>query len=182
MNPKLAMDYFEMAANANNPIAQYMLGYAHYKGKLRTKDYKKAAKLFKNAADSGIDDAQYNLAQMYMQGQGVPQNYGNAVKYLRQSVAQGNSISMLSLGEILAKGEKYEKNIYSAHILFNLASVRDVAGASEQRAEVEGKLKIEQLLMAQAEAERYESKPTLITQYIRNTFGDNIASYIDEAK
>ncbi len=181
-NPSLAMDYFETAANAGNPIAQYMLGYAHYKGKLRTKDYKKAAKLFKNAADAGIDDAQYILAQMYMEGYGVPQNYGNAVKYLRQSVVQGNSVSMFSLGEILAKGEKYKRDIYSAHVLFNLASVRDMPEASEQRAAVESKLKIEELLQAQSEAERYESKPTRITQYIRKTFGNNIAAYIDDVK
>ena len=182
INPKLAMDYFEMAAKANNPIAQYMLGYAHYKGKLRAKDYKRAAKLFKNAADAGIDGAQFMTAQMYMNGIGVPQNYGNAVKYLKQSVAQGNGQSMMLLGEILAKGDKYKKDAYYAHVLFNLAAVRDMRGASEQRASVESKLKMEELLMAQTEAEKYEARPTNSTQYIQNTFGYDITSYIDNTK
>jgi len=181
-DPQLAMNYFEMAANAGNPTAQYMLGYAHYRGILRPRDYKKAAKLIKSAAEAGIDDAQYIMAQMYIQGIGVPQNYGNAVKYLQKSAEQGNGISMVALGDILFRGEKFEKDLYTAHVLFNIASVYGVSGADKKRSSVESKLKIDELLRAQSEAEKFEPKVHRLTSYIKSTFGDNIASYIDEAR
>ena len=45
---------------------------------------------------------------------------------------------------------------------------------------MEKKLKIEELLQAQAEAEKFKEKPSELTSYIKQTFGDNIRHYIDE--
>ena len=181
-NPQLAMQYFEKASAGGNLLAGFMVGYAHYKGVLGQRDIAKAAKLIENAAVAGFDEAQYVLAQMYLNGQGFPQNYGAAVKYLNMAVSQGNVEAMLDLGDILAKGEKYSKDLYSAHIMYNLAVVRGASGAAKRRNEVEAKLKIDDLLQAQNEAGRYVAKTSELTNYTRQTFGDNVRRYIDDNK
>ena len=181
-NPTLAMDYFEKAAASKNPTAEFMVGYAYYTGKLRPQDYNKAAPLIKAAASSGFDEAQYTLAQMYINGLGFPQNYGNAVKNLKLAVAQGSVEAMMALGNILALGEQYTKDVYVAHVMFNLAAVRGVPGAADRRSVLEEKMKIDEILQAQSEAERYNPKPSELSNYIRQTFGTNVRYYIDEVK
>ena len=181
-NPSLAMDYFEKAAAAKNPTAEFMLGYAYYTGKLRPQDYNKALPMIRRAAGAGFDEAQYILALMYINGLGTPQNYGNGVKNLQQAVAQGNAEAMMALGNILALGEKYTKDVYTAHVMFNLASVRGMPGAAEHRSVLETKMKIDEILQAQSEAEKYTPKPSELSNYIRQTFGANVRYYIDEAK
>lgn len=178
-NPAQAMQWFEKSAAQENPTAQFMLGYAYYSGKLRPRDYKKAAELVKKAASAGIDEAQYTLALMYVNGLGLPQNYGNAVKFLKGAVAQGSTEAMMTLGDILARGEKYSKDLYTAHVMFNLASVRGAQNAAEKRDAVEAKLKIEEVLQAQTEAERFVFKPTELSQYVHKTFGPDLRSYVN---
>ncbi len=180
-DPYKAMDLFEKAASDNNLVAKFMLGYAYYTGKLRPQDYKKAAELIRLAA-AEFDEAQYVLAVMYMSGLGMPQNYGNAVKYLEKAVAQGNVESMTALGDILAQGEKYNKDLFTAHIMFNLAAVRGAPGAAEKRKFLEEKMKIDEVLQAQTNAENYKEKPTPLTTYVRQTFGNGIRRYIDQVK
>lgn len=181
VNAERAMDLFEQAAKNGNPTASFMIGYAYYTGKLRPKDYAKAASFIRVAAQNNYDDAQYILSKMYINGWGMPQNYGNAVKYLRNAVSQGNVPAMVELGDIFALGEKYTKDIKMAHVLFNLAAVRGANGAVEKRDLLESKLKINEILQAQAEAESFKEKPSELTSYIRKTFGKNIKSYIDTA-
>lgn len=179
-NPEEAMALFEKASQSNNPTANFMLGYAHYKGYIVEKDYRRAFDLIRKSANAGYDDALYVLSLMYINGWGTPQNYGNAIKALNKAVAQGNVVAMTELGNILAIGEKYPRNIYKAHILFNVASVRGANDADNRRNILEKNLKIDELLQAQSEAEAYVEKPSELTVYIHQTFGDNIKKYIDD--
>lgn len=178
--PQEAMRLFQTASAAKNPTADFMLGYAYYKGFEVEKNDIKAFELIKRSANAGYDEAQNILSTMYMNGEGTPQNYGNGVRALEQAVNQGNVPSMMELGYILANGEKYTKNIYKAHILFNIASVRGANGAAERREILRKSMKIEELLRAQTEAEAYKEKPSDLTKYIRQTFGTNIKQYIDK--
>ena len=89
---------------------------------------------------------------------------------------------MMALGDILARGEKYTKDLYTAHIMFNLAAVRGAPTAAEKRDAIESKLKIDEVLQAQAEAERFHEKPSDLTKYVDQTFGTDVRSYIDSAR
>lgn len=179
-NPREAIQLLKSAAEAGNPTAKFMLGYAYYKGLVVEQNYKKAVVLIREAANVGYSDAQYLLGYMYLNGLGITKNYGNAVKYFTMAANQGNVDAMIELGNILAAGTMYNKDLYRAHILFNVASVHGVASAAEKRDFLEKKLKIEELLQAQAEAEKFKEKPSELTNYIKQTFGDNIRHYIDE--
>ncbi len=174
-----AISLFETAANANNPTAQFMLGYARLHGFIVEQDYGKAFELMQKSALAKYDEAQYRTAIMYMEGKGVPQNYGKAVAFLEAAANQGHLPAMMDLGTILSEGTKYPRNIYKAHILFNLASVYGSDNAAEYRDVLAARLKIEEVLQAQAHADKYRPAPSELTLYIRQTFGDNITSYID---
>ncbi len=172
------VELLQQATESGNITAQYMMGYAYYRGFVVAKDYRKAFELIKQAAVS-YDEAQYELAQRYINAEGTPRNYGNAVKYLSQAAHQGNIQAMTELGDILAAGVSYQKNEYQAYIWFNIASVYGAEGAAEKRDALEKILKIEELLQAQSAAETFREKPSEMTQYIRQTFGSDLGSYID---
>lgn len=179
-NSRAAMELFKKAAGKGNPTAKFMLGYAYYKGFIYPQDYGKAVKLIREAANAEYSEAQYVLAEMYLNGHGITQNYGNAVKFLRLAVNQGNVNAMTELGDILALGTAYPKDIYRAHVLFNIAAVRGAPKAAEKRDALAKVMKIEELLQAQTEAEEYVEQPSALTSYIKQTFGRDIRSYIDE--
>ncbi len=179
-NPEEAIKLFEVASEKNNPTANFMLGYAYFKGYIVDKNLRVAFDLIRKSANAGYADAQYILALMYMNGWGTPQNYGNAIKALNKAVDQGNIAAMMELGNILAIGEKYPRDVYKAHILFNIASVRGADDADNRRNILEKNLEIDNLLQAQAQAEAYVEKPSELTVYIYRTFGENIKKYIDD--
>lgn len=179
-NSWAAMELFKSAAKAGNPTAKFMLGYAYYKGFIVPVDYSQAVKLIREAADVHYADAEYVLAVMYLNGHGITKNYGQAVRYLKMAVSQGHVDAMGELGAILALGTAYPKDIYRAHVLYNIASVRGAPKAAERRDALEKVMKIEELLQAQAEAEKYVEKPSELTAYIKQTFGRDIRTYIDD--
>ena len=54
--------------------------------------------------------------------------------------------------------------------------------AAEKRSVLEEKMKIEEILQAQTEAENFREKVSEITSYIRQTFGTNVRYFIDDIK
>lgn len=179
-NSRAAMDLFKDAAKKGNPTAKFMLGYSYYKGFIVPQDYSQAVKLVRDASDVHYDDAEYVLAVMYLNGHGITKNYGQAVRFLKMAVGQGHVDAMTELGNILALGNAYPKDVYRAHVLFNIAAVRGAPRAAERRDALEKVMKIEELLQAQAEAEKYVEKPSELTAYIKQTFGRDVRTYIDE--
>lgn len=179
-NQQEAIELFRQAANAGNNTARFMLGYAYYKGFQVQQDYYKAVELMKISSDAQFDEAQYVLALMYINGQGIAKNYGNAVKYLSAAATQGNVPALMKLADILTEGTMYPRNLVRAHIMYNIASVLGAPDAAQKRDDLEQKLKLEELLPAQTTAEKFKPKPSELTSYIRQTFGNNIRRYIDE--
>lgn len=179
-NQQEAIELFRQAANAGNNTARFMLGYAYYKGFQVQQDYYKAVELMKISSDAQFDEAQYVLALMYINGQGIAKNYGNAVKYLSAAATQGNVPALMKLADILTEGTMYPRNLVRAHIMYNVASVLGAPDAAQKRDDLEQKLKLEELLPAQTAAEKFQPKPSELTSYIRQTFGNNIRRYIDE--
>lgn len=177
---KKAIELFMQAAQAGNNTAKFMLGYAYYRGFQVEQNYHKAVELIRAASDAKFDEAQHIMAMMYLNGQGIAQNYGNAVKYLKVATSQGNLDATMQLGDILAAGTIYPKDLLFAHTLFNIAAIDNVPYAAQKRDFVTKSLKIDELLEAQTEAEKFKAQPSELTSYIRQTFGYNIRRYIDE--
>ena len=176
---KRAIELFQTAAEKDNPTAQFMLGYAYLHGYLVKQDYNKAFELLQKSAAAQYDEAEYQTALLYMEGKGVPQNYGKAVNLLNAAGRQGHLDAMMTLGRILAEGRKYKRDVYTAHILFNLSSVRGAEQAAEFRDRLSKEMEIDMVLRAQAQADAFRPQPSELTSYIHQTFGENIKAYID---
>ncbi|MBO7556101.1 MAG: sel1 repeat family protein [Alphaproteobacteria bacterium] len=168
---------FNQAAEADNITAQYMLGMIYYKGFAIAKNDIKAFSYIKKAAEE-YDEAQYQLALMYMNAEGTTKNYKNAVESLIRAGRQGHIKAMILLGDILSEGKNYPKNLVGAYIWYNIASVY-TQDAEEKRDAIEAMLKLENILPAQEEAGKYKPAPTETTSYIKKTFGENIADYLN---
>ncbi len=177
---KRAVELFEQAQKKNN-IAKFMLGYAYYKGFVVPQDYEKAFQLVKAAADSPaqIDEAQLILARMYADGKGTVQNYQNALNAYRAAVSQNNMEAIMELAQIYTNGVMCPKNFVLAHSLFNIASAKNIPGAKEKRDDLTAEMKLEELTQAQETAQNYQSTPSELTTYIRQTYGSNVRKYIE---
>lgn len=171
---------FNYAAKEGNVISQYMLGLCYYYGVNYPRDYNVASSYVEKAAKAGFDEAQFFLAKMYLKGHGVPQNYGIGVSLLNKAIKQDNLNAMYGLADILATGYRYPKDLFKAHILYNLSSVKGKKDAANKRAVIEKLLKIEEILEAQAQANRFVFAPTEITTYVRSTFGRNLERLIED--
>ena len=121
----------------------------------------------------------HTVRSQYLEGKGVPQNYGKAVNLLNAAGRQGHLDAMMTLGRILAEGRKYKRDVYTAHILFNLSSVRGAEQAAEFRDRLSKEMEIDMVLRAQTQADAFRPQPSELTSYIHQTFGENIKAYID---
>lgn len=169
------------SASKENKIAQFMLGYAYYKGFVVPQNFAEAFKLIKSAAGEGaqIDEAQIVLAQMYIDGHGTVQNYQSAIAAYRAAVQQGNLEACQMLADIYREGKIVLMNPVLAHAIYNIAASRGDVEAMEKRDKLGKVMELEQLLQAQENAREFKSSPSELTSYIRQTYGDNIRHYID---
>jgi len=81
-NWKNAASWFEMAANQNDPRAQYYLS-VYYFNELQ--DYVRSFELTKLSAEQGVAEAQYSLGMHYAQAWGTEQNLILAYKWIALS-------------------------------------------------------------------------------------------------
>ena len=178
---KRAFDLFEKSQKAGNKIAEFMLGYAYYKGFVTDVNYAEAYKYIKNAANgkAQIDEAQLVLAHLYTKGNGTVQNYANAVTSYRAAVNQGNMDAILKLADVYASGSITPQNLVLAHALYNIAAAQNIPDAAPKRDELNGQMQLEALTNAQMTAQNFRASPSELTKYIRQTYGYNIRSYID---
>ena len=176
-----AVALFQKAADSGNKIAKFMLGYAYYTGFVVPQNYDKAFKLIKIAADENslIDEAQYVMGEMYINGYGTVQNYQKAIQYLRYAVGQGNQDAYMALAKIYHEGKIDNANLIRAHALYNIAAANNIAKAAERRDKIGKQLKIDELTEAQNEAQNFKAEPSELTNYIRQTYGNNIRDYIN---
>ena len=176
-----AFELFEKSQKAGNKIAEFMLGYAYYKGFVVQPDYTKAYELIKDSANgkSKIDEAQLVLAKMYEEGAGTVQNYVSAITAYREAVSQGNMEAILLLANIYSEGKITTKNLVLAHALYNIAASHGVSNAAQKRDELNAEMDLESLTKAQEIAQNFKAQPSELTVYIRQTYGHNIRNYID---
>lgn len=180
-NNREAITLLKKTAEQDNPAGKYLLGYAYLKGIGVPQNRKKAVENIRSAADASYDEAQYMMGYLYERGWGVPQNYNNALRYFNRAANQGNLSAIYELGELYAYGTRIEADYYKAYVMYNLAAYFGVPKTEKKRDVLATtKLKKPELLQAQTEAENFTPKPSKLTSYIRATFGDSLALYVDK--
>jgi len=108
---KLAIVWYQKAAEQNYPAAQYNLGIQYLKGNGVEKDIAKAIPWYTRAAERGSADAQFNLGVCYDKGEGVSPDIETAVKLYKKSAVQGNTNAQYNLGVCYLNGRGVPKDI-----------------------------------------------------------------------
>jgi localization factor PodJL len=102
-------------ANADNPVAQTILGLRYLDGTLDTAvNLPEAVKYLTAAATQGQPVAQYRLGTLYERGQGVPADGAKASHWYQLAANQGNRKAMHNLAVAYASGAMGKKNMAEA--------------------------------------------------------------------
>ena len=93
-----AMQWYEAAAAAGQPAAQFYLGFMYQNGLRVPRDSAKALTWYRRAAERGHAQAQLNLAMMYQRGVEVGQDLAKARRWYEQAARQGLAEAAYGLG------------------------------------------------------------------------------------
>ncbi|KAF9135245.1 hypothetical protein BGW39_003925 [Mortierella sp. 14UC] len=103
-NDKLAMEWYNKAADQGHTKAQYCLGEYYDEGFSVPKDYVKAVEWYLKAARQGDVDAQFLVGLRYEYGQGVSQDKSKAMGWYFKAVNAGYKSARSRYGSLRDKG------------------------------------------------------------------------------
>ena len=116
----------------------------------RTSEGLATSKWFRLAAEQGDAWAQRLLGDMHYLGRGVPRrDYVEAVRWYRLPAEQGDVNNQYNLGYMYYNGEGVPQDNVLAHMWFNLAASKGVAGAAQLRDDVASRMTRNQIAEAQ---------------------------------
>ncbi len=116
LNLKLAVKWYQQAANAGQTSARSRLGIMYFEGRGVKQNYNKALKLLNAAARDNVPSAQYQLANMYELGTGVSQNLKKAIYWYKKSDEFGYYLAkakVIRLQKLLKTGGSIKRNTTS---------------------------------------------------------------------
>lgn len=109
-DPKAAMGWFSIAADAGFGPAHNMLGRCHHFGRGCGKDLALAAVHYGRAAVLGDEWGRYNLGILTLRGLGMPADRARAFALFSEAAGKGHAKSMNILGRFLEEGWETERN------------------------------------------------------------------------
>jgi TPR repeat protein len=101
---KMAAYWYEKAAAAGDPGAEFEIGYFYETGTGVEKNPERALHWYQLAASVGMPDAKVALGIVYLWGIGVPKNQGVAFALFNEAAAHGNGRADCFLGDLYAFG------------------------------------------------------------------------------
>ena len=105
-NPDEANRFFTLAAEKNNPGAQYNLAMLLQSGgQPSAGELERSAKWLLKSAEQKNVNAQVNLGTLYSQGRGVEANPSKAVYWWKKAADQGNAMAQNNLGWAYLNGK-----------------------------------------------------------------------------
>ena len=121
-NERVALSYYQLAADGGNADACNKLGECAYYGIGRNRDYKAAYELFEKASDLGSVTAYYNIGLCYENGNGTGKNERLAISYYQLAADEGSAEALNKLGECAYSGIGRSQNYEAAFALFEQAA------------------------------------------------------------
>ena len=128
-NPRLAVEWFRLAADQGNSDAQYCLGDCFRLGQGVEQDYSESFKWYQLSTRQGNSVAQLYLGVLYTEGLGVEQNLELAVDWYRKSADQGNAGAQCCLGDCYRLGQGVEQDYSVAFKWYRLSAEQDYSDA-----------------------------------------------------
>jgi len=122
LNHITSLQWYELAAQQDDLIAQNNLGYMYSKGKGLEMDSKKAVFWYRKAANQGYAKAQSHLGYMYRKGYGIEKDNSEAIYWYRKATNQNYAPAQNHLGYMYRKGYGIEKDLQEAVKLYRKAA------------------------------------------------------------
>jgi TPR repeat protein len=120
-----AVYWYQKAAAANDPMAQFNLGLVM----AAEKNFTYAAKWHLHAALQDYAPSQNSLAILYLEGKGVERNAEKAIFWAEKAAIQGNKHAQYLLGKAYSKGEGVRKDRSKSAYWIEKAASNDLAPA-----------------------------------------------------
>lgn len=169
-----AFEYYNMAAEQNNPIALNNIGSLYFNGIGVEKNRAKALDYFRRSATLGNDNAATNLAFIYLTGNSNDSERNKqAINLFKQAAQSGNKLAKFMLGYAYYKGFTLERDNYAAFAL-----IKDAADEGAEFDEA-------QYILAEMYANGYGSVQNYVnavSYYSRAVDQGNTDAYVDLAK
>lgn len=168
-----AFEYYEMAAEQDNPIALNNIGSLYFNGIGVEKNRSKSLEYFKKSAELGNDNAATNLAFIYLTGNNNSERNKKAMQLFQQAAKSGNKLAKFMLGYAYYKGFVVERDNYAAFAL-----IKDAADEGSEFDEA-------QYILAQMYANGYgtvQNYVNSVSYYTKAVNQGNTEAYMDLAK
>lgn len=110
-----AQQWYEKAAEANEPVALRQLGRMYFLGGILPKNQEKAFSLYQKAAQANDAEAMNYLAEMYLEGIATPKNLQEAFSWYEKAAKADVPMAMYSLADLYRKGKGVNKDREKAH-------------------------------------------------------------------
>ncbi|MFT3989178.1 peptidoglycan-binding protein [Aestuariivirga sp.] len=112
------------AANAGDPVAEFVVATRFMDGNTVAQDYASAAYWYQKSAEQGLAPSAYRVATLYERGKGVAQDAVLALKWYEQAAAAGNVKSMHNAAVIASGSDAGTPNFDKAFRWFSEAAKR----------------------------------------------------------
>ena len=122
-----AFRWLRLAALAEKPEAQALLGDMYRWGHGCVQDYDQARCWFSAAAKHQVARAEFGLGDIYYQGLGVPCDFAIAVDWYRKAADHGDVRGLVALASLCSKGHGVPQDLEEAGKLFLRAAERGEA-------------------------------------------------------
>ena len=123
VNPKIAAQWFEKAANLGNPNSQISIGLLYKEGNGVNKNYGVARQWFKKAADKNDVKGLFHLGMSYMIDEfGNIDDPEQGLVWIRKAAALNYPIALYILGLAYRDGLGMDQDLYKAKDFLRKAS------------------------------------------------------------
>lgn len=122
-NLKLALEYYNKAAQQHFAPALLRLGLLYFSGEGVLQNYKLAMEFFMQAAQLGSTVSEYHLGEIYRQGLGVETDPEAASKWYAKAANKDFPKAVVRLGDLYFSGKGVEPNLYKAIELYKKSAI-----------------------------------------------------------
>jgi localization factor PodJL len=155
---KLAVLWFDKAAQQGLAPAQYRLGTLYEKGLGVERNEIVARDWYQRAAAAGNVRAMHNLAVMLAEGGDGKPDYAAAAVWFRKAAELGLRDSQFNLAILYARGLGVETSLVQSYLWFSAAAAQGDADAGKKRDEVAARLGAKDLETAKALAAGFRAE------------------------
>lgn len=117
-----AAAWITRAANAREPVAQYLLGTLYERGLGVKKDAAAALHWYEQAANQGNRKAMYRLGISYAQGIGVQKDYTQSASWFEKAAEAGLVDAQFNLAVLYERGEGVPQSLLDAYKWYAIAA------------------------------------------------------------